>query len=244
MTTIAARINSLAEFASADGGILLVDKPAGWTSFDVIRKLRGLLRIRKVGHAGTLDPLATGLLILASQKMTVKIDAFQALPKAYEGTMTLGGVTASYDAATPVTDPRSPQGITEEAVRDAARKFTGEIDQIPPMFSAVKHHGRRLYSYARKGEEVERNARRITVREFEITGIDMPVVSFRVLCSKGTYVRSLVHDAGQSLGCGAWLSSLRRTAIGEFSVNDAWTMDGLAERMSEIQEAMKGNAGS
>lgn len=237
MIGVDAAFNTLAQFRSADGGILLVDKPLEWTSFDVIRTLRRLVQVRKMGHAGTLDPRATGLLILASQRRTKEIDSFQAQHKSYEGAFVLGGTTASYDAAMPVENERAIDGVTLASVADAALAFTGEIDQIPPMYSALKVDGRRLYDMARKGEEIARPPRRVTVQRFDITGGDLPVVTFRVDCSKGTYVRSLVHDLGQRLGCGAYLRDLRRTGIGDYRVDDAWSMD-------RIREEMEGAAGA
>ena len=219
--------NTIEQFTTPEGGVLLVDKPATWTSFDVVNKVRGTLRVRKVGHAGTLDPMATGLLILCSGRMTKSIDRYQALVKMYEGTMRLGGITPSYDAETPVEDERSVSGITAEAVREAAARFTGDIEQLPPMYSAVKVKGQRLYKLARKGQEVERAARKVHVARFDIEEVAIPDVGFTVVCSKGTYVRTLANDLGQVLGCGAYLASLRRTAIGTLHVSDAWSMEAI-----------------
>ena len=244
MSGVGAAFNTIAQFRSACGGILLVDKPLDWTSFDVIRSLRTPLGVRKMGHAGTLDPLATGLLILASQRMTKEIDSFQAQRKTYCGELVLGGCTASFDAATPVEHERPLGALSMDDVARAAAEFTGEIAQIPPMYSALKVDGRRLYDLARKGQEVVREARQVTVHEFHITGGTLPRIAFRVVCSKGTYVRSLAHDLGQRLGCGAYLCSLRRTAIGEHSVDDAWTIERLrGEAAASVIEEEAAHAG-
>jgi tRNA pseudouridine55 synthase len=221
--------NTVEQFRSPVGGVLLVDKPRTWTSFDVVKKVRATLRVKKVGHAGTLDPMATGLLILCSSTMTKKIDAFQALGKVYEGSMRLGAVTASYDAETEPRNVRPLGDLDEDRIHAAIRPFVGVIEQLPPMYSAVKVDGKRLYKLARKGEEVERTARTVTVERFEIVTVRLPEVDFLVHCSKGTYVRSLVHDLGQQLGCGAYLTALRRSAIGNFSVDEAWSIEQLIE---------------
>ena len=221
--------NTIDQFRSPSGGVLLVDKPQGWTSFDVVKKVRGALRVRKVGHAGTLDPMATGLLVLCSSGMTKRIDAFQALGKVYDGRMRLGAVTPSYDAETEAQDERPLTGIDAERIREQAQAFTGVIEQLPPMSSAVKVDGRRLYKLARKGQEVERQPRTVTIERFDIDTVELPEVAFSVHCSKGTYVRSLAHDLGQRLGCGAYLTALRRSAIGSFSVEEAWTIDEIAD---------------
>jgi tRNA pseudouridine55 synthase len=228
MTFEGVPMNSLESFRSSAGGGLLIDKPLTWTSFDVVKKVRGMLRVKKVGHAGTLDPLATGLLVLMSNGCTKLIDRVQAERKVYEGTLTLGGVTDSYDAATPVRDARAFDHCTDALLRDAMSTFEGDIEQIPPMYSALKHEGQRLYTLARRGAEVDRAPRRVLVESFELLGVVLPVVRFRVACSKGTYVRSLVHDLGQKLGCGAYLSSLRRTAIGSLNVSEAMTIEQIA----------------
>jgi tRNA pseudouridine55 synthase len=235
--------NTIEHFISHSGGVLLVDKPRDWTSFDVVKKVRGALRVKKVGHAGTLDPLATGLLILCSMNMTKRIDAFQALPKTYEGSMKLGAVTASYDAATPEEDQRPVPQRSIEELQDAANRFTGTISQLPPMFSAVKIDGQRLYKLARKGMEVERKPREVHVAAFHLTQANLPEVAFRIECSKGTYVRSLVHDLGQQLACGAYLSALRRTAIGAFHVDEAWTLDDLVRSAVEHARQREGQPG-
>jgi tRNA pseudouridine55 synthase len=214
---------------AADGEILLVDKPKGWTSFDVVNKLRRMLRVKKIGHAGTLDPMATGLLILCTSRRTRDLASFMGLEKEYEGELELGATTASYDAETPILERNPVDAIRPEEIAEAFGRFVGTQEQLPPMYSAVKQKGKRLYELARKGVEVERATRTVEIRSIRITGIEMPRVRFTVVCSKGTYVRTLVHDLGAALGCGAYLTALRRTRIGEFTVRDAWTIERLAE---------------
>jgi len=215
-----------------DGGeVLLVDKPKGWTSFDVVHKVKHLLRARKVGHAGTLDPSATGLLILCTGRRTREMSAFTGLEKEYEAEIVLGSRTASFDAETPVIEKRPTDGITADRVREVLQGFTGTQLQVPPMWSAAKVGGRRLYEYARRGVEVERAAREIEIRAIIPTEIAIPIVRFTVVCSKGTYIRSLAEDIGSRLGCGAYLMNLRRTRIGEYHVRDAWTLVDLAARV-------------
>ncbi len=204
------------------GGLILVDKPYRWTSFDVINRLRRELHV-KIGHAGTLDPLATGLLICCTGAWTKRITEFQKLPKEYTGIFTLGATTPSYDLESEPQNHQPFDHITEEQIVEATKAFIGEIQQIPPVHSAIKKGGKRAYEMARKGQEVVLEARPITISEFEITQIQLPEVHFRVACSTGTYIRSLAHDLGQALGCGAHLSALRRTKIGDFDVDDAWT---------------------
>jgi tRNA pseudouridine55 synthase len=207
------------------GQVLLIDKPLDWTSFDVIRRLRRLVRTPKVGHAGTLDPLATGLLILCTGKFTRRINEFMAKEKEYTGHITLGASTPTYDLESQPQEGRDPAYVTLESVRAmVADRFTGQIMQTPPAHSAIKIGGKRVYELARKGKEVRLEPRPVFIREFEITGFGLPVVGFRVVCSTGTYIRSLANDLGAALGCGGYLSSLRRTRIGEFSVGQAMTM--------------------
>jgi len=209
------------------GQVLLIDKPLKWTSFQVVNKVRWLLRKEfnlkklKVGHAGTLDPLATGLLILCIGKFTKKIDTFQAQHKEYTGTITLGATTPSYDLETEIDQKFSLDGLTSEKIHAATVQFTGDIMQRPPIFSALKKDGKRLYELARKGETVDIPMRNIHISDFEITKINLPNVDFRVTCSKGTYIRSLAYDFGKALGNGGHLSALRRTKIGDYSVENA-----------------------
>lgn len=210
-----------------EGQVILIDKPLEWTSFQAVNKVRWLIKKSfgfkkiKVGHAGTLDPLATGLLIICSGKFTKKIDTFQAQEKEYTGTFTLGATTPSYDLETEIDQNFDISEITSEQIHKATKQFIGEIQQQPPVFSALKKDGKRLYEFARNGEEVEIPFRKITISEFEITRIDLPNVDFRVVCSKGTYIRSLANDFGKALNNGAHLSALRRTKIGDFSVANA-----------------------
>lgn len=207
------------------GQLLLINKPLHWTSFDVVRKIRNLLKIKKVGHAGTLDPLATGLLILCTGKFTKKINVYMSQEKEYTGAFTLGATTPTYDLESEPGNFQSVENITEENVLSAAKTFSGEIFQVPPAHSAIKVEGKRVYELARRGKEVKLEARKIFIKEIEITKIEMPVVYFRVVCSTGTYIRSLAHDFGQELGCGAYLSELCRTRIGDFLLSDAKTME-------------------
>ncbi len=214
-----------------EGQVILIDKPLEWTSFQAVNKVRWLIRKTfnlkkiKVGHAGTLDPLASGLLIICSGKFTKRIDSFQAQEKEYTGTFTLGATTPSYDLETEIDQTFDISKITSEDIQTATKQFLGEIKQQPPVFSALKKDGKRLYEYARSGEEVEIAYRNITISEFEITKIELPLVSFRVVCSKGTYIRSLANDFGKALNNGAHLSTLRRTRIGAFSVENAVSIE-------------------
>lgn len=208
-----------------DGKVLLINKPLHWTSFDVIRKLRSLLQIKKIGHAGTLDPLATGVLIVCTGKFTKKINEYMAQEKEYTGSFTLGAVTPTYDLESDPGQQKDFSFVTEEMIKSATEKFIGEIDQYPPVFSAIKKDGVALYELARRGEEVELKSRKIFIRSFEITSVELPVVHFKVVCSTGTYIRSLANDFGATLGCGAYLSSLCRTRIGEFRNKDAIDME-------------------
>lgn len=221
----------------AEGQLLLVNKPYKWTSFDVVGKLRNAFKPLKlkVGHAGTLDPLATGLLIICTGKMTKQIDTFQAQEKEYTGTMILGATTPSYDMETEPDQQFDISHITEEQIKAACEPFTGDIQQYPPAHSAVKIDGERLYEKARRGEEVELRLRSVTITEFEITGIALPEVNFRVVCSKGTYIRSLVHDFGKALNNGAYLSRLRRTRSGDYKVEDAHEVMELVTLIRELK---------
>ena len=209
-----------------EDGALLVDKPKGITSFGVVKKVRWALGVKKVGHAGTLDPMATGLLILlVGRDATRQQDRFMGLPKVYTGTLRLGQTTASYDAETPVEEEADASGVTDADLEAARTGFVGEILQRPPVYSAIKKGGERLYKKARRGEEVEVEPRPTTVYAYEITGRRGDDVDFRVECSKGTYIRSLAHDLGQALGVGAHLVALRREAIGPFCVDEAFALD-------------------
>ncbi|GAA4369737.1 tRNA pseudouridine(55) synthase TruB [Hymenobacter saemangeumensis] len=218
---------ALADFDFETGEILLLDKPLTWSSFDVVRKVKNTLRIRKIGHAGTLDPLATGLLILCTGKKTKEIDLIQAQEKEYTGTFRLGQTTPSFDLETAVDATQPYEHLSEEQLLAATRQFVGSIQQTPPLFSAVKIDGKRAYELARSGQEAEIKAKTIEIKAFELTRIALPEVDFRVVCSKGTYIRSLARDFGAALGCGAHLSKLVRTRIGAFSLADAWTMEAV-----------------
>lgn len=209
------------------GEVLLVDKPLTWSSFDVVRKVKNTLRIKKIGHAGTLDPLATGLLILCTGKKTKEIDQIQAQEKEYTGTFRLGQTTASFDLETPVDAELPYAHLTEAEIRAATAQFIGLLNQTPPLFSAVKVNGERAYEVARRGGEAEIKSKQITIREFELTRIALPEVEFRVSCTKGTYIRSLARDFGAALGCGAHLTKLVRTRIGEYRLADALTMPAI-----------------
>ena len=206
---------------SAEDRVLLIDKPLGWTSFDVVNKLRRILRMRKIGHAGTLDPLATGLLVICTGKFTRRINEFQGQEKEYTGTMVLGQTTASHDLETKPTEPVSLDGLDPLALAKLCDRFTGHIQQIPPLHSAIKIDGKRAYRFARKGVEKKLEPREVEISVFELSRIALPEVDFRVICSKGTYIRSLVRDFGEAAGPGAYLSALRRTRIGSLRVEDA-----------------------
>lgn len=210
-----------------EGRVILIDKPLEWTSFDVVKKLRYKLRVKKIGHAGTLDPLATGLLILCTGKKTKTIEQIQSQEKEYTGTFMLGATTPSFDLETEPEDPKDISQLTETAIHDATSGFKGFIQQIPPKFSAVKVDGKRAYKHARAGKDVEIKPRTVEIKEFEITRIDLPEVDFRVVCSKGTYIRSLANDFGQALHVGAYLSALRRTRIGDYKIDAAETIESV-----------------
>ncbi|MAD97743.1 MAG: tRNA pseudouridine(55) synthase TruB [Flavobacteriaceae bacterium] len=220
-----------------EGKVLLIDKPLEWTSFQAVNKIRwhikkqfGLKKI-KVGHAGTLDPLATGLLIICTGKKTKSINEYQAQEKEYTGSIYLGATTPSYDLETEVNQIFETSHITSELIYETTIKFVGEIDQKPPIYSAIKKDGKRLYDIARKGETTEIKSRKVNITSFEITKIEMPLVEFRVSCSKGTYIRSLANDFGEALNSGAYLASLRRTKIGDFSVTDGLSIDDFIDQL-------------
>ncbi len=207
------------------GQVLLINKPLYWTSFDAVRKIRNLIGIKKVGHAGTLDPLATGLLIICTGKFTKKINEYMAQEKEYTGTFTIGATTPTYDLESKPENFKSIENLSEEKIRNAIKKFLGEIKQVPPAHSAIKLQGKRVYELARKGKEVNLEPRKIFIQEFEIGQIELPLVHFRVVCSTGTYIRSLANDFGEHLACGAYLSSLCRIRIGEFKLEDALSIE-------------------
>ena len=207
------------------GQVLLIDKPLRWTSFDVVRKVRNLVKTKKVGHAGTLDPLATGLLIVCTGKFTKRINEYMSQEKEYTGTFTLGAITPTYDLESEPQDFKPYEHLTAEDIQNATKQFIGDIQQLPPAHSAIKVDGKRLYELARQGKEVKLEPRSVRISEFEITNVQLPVVSFRVVCSTGTYIRSLANDMGVALRCGGYLSSLCRTRIGAFTVEKAMNME-------------------
>lgn len=225
-----------------DGQILLIDKPLTWSSFQAVNSIKWSIRKRfelkkiKVGHAGTLDPLATGLLIICTGKFTKKISELQGQAKEYTGTITLGATTPSYDLETEIDQTYPTDHITEQLIKDTTSQFIGEIEQVPPIFSALKKDGKRLYEYAREGQEVEIKKRQITISEFEITSIEENNVNFRVVCSKGTYIRSLAYDFGKALNSGGHLTSLRRTKIGDYNVNNAITTEDFNKLLALPEE--------
>ncbi len=213
------------------GQLLLINKPLRWTSFDAVNKIRNLVRVKKVGHAGTLDPLATGLLIICTGKLTKKINEYQAQEKEYTGTFTLGATTPTYDLESGPENFKPFEQLKEEDIRATVKKFTGEILQVPPAHSAIKLEGKRVYELARQGKEVKLEPRKIIIKDFELVSIELPLVLFRVVCSTGTYIRSLANDFGAVLGCGAYLSSLCRTRIGNFLLQDAMTPEEFEKKI-------------
>ncbi|MEO6328167.1 MAG: tRNA pseudouridine(55) synthase TruB [Ginsengibacter sp.] len=214
-----------------EGKIILINKPLGWTSFDVIRKLRSTIKLKKIGHAGTLDPLATGLLILCTGKFTKKINEYMAAEKEYTGTFTIGAITPTYDLESEPQQFKSFAFVSAEMIKKTAMKFTGEIDQVPPIHSAIKQGGKPVYLLARKGIDVKLAPRKIFIKEFLITNIELPVISFRVVCTTGTYIRSLANDFGDALGTGAYLSSLCRTRIGAFNIDSSLSPGSFIEQL-------------
>ncbi|TFF37955.1 tRNA pseudouridine(55) synthase TruB [Mucilaginibacter psychrotolerans] len=234
--------NNIQQFA--DGQLLLVNKPYKWTSFDVVGKLRNAFKPLKlkVGHAGTLDPLATGLLIICTGKMTKQIDTFQAEEKEYTGTMVLGATTPTYDLESEPEAKFDTTNLTVEQIKAATAQFTGDIQQYPPAHSAIKIDGERLYEKARRGEEVELRLRNVTISEFEITRIELPEVDFRVVCSKGTYIRSLANDFGAALNNGAYLSRLRRTRSGNYRIEDAHEVMELVTSIRDLKSVQASDA--
>lgn len=232
------------DFNFPEGELLLINKPYEWTSFDVVGKIRNTLKPLKlkVGHAGTLDPLATGLLIVCTGKLTKQIDTFQAEEKEYTGTLILGATTPSFDMETEVDSKFDISGITEAEIYNATKPFIGDISQYPPAHSAVKVNGERLYVKARLGEEVELKKRFVSVPEFEITRIALPEIDFRIVCSKGTYIRSLVSDFGKALNNGAYLSKLTRTRNGNFLLSNAFELKDLIAYLRSKKEENKNTA--
>lgn len=219
-----------------EGKVLLIDKPLQWTSFDMVKKVRWLTKIMKVGHAGTLDPLATGLLIICTGKNTKKINDYMGMTKEYTGSLVLGATTASYDLEQEPENFKSIDAIMTSKILETTNQFIGTIFQMPPQHSAIKKDGKRLYESARQGIEVKVDPRQISIEAFEITKIDLPTIEFRVVCSTGTYIRSLVHDFGQALGVGAYMSGLRRTKIGDFNVLDAMQWEDLEKEVNALLE--------
>ena len=213
-------------------GILAVYKPVGWTSFDVVRRVRGVLKIKKLGHAGTLDPFAEGLLLLCAGKETKAVPRLMELTKTYRGVMELGIVTDTYDITGDVTRTGAVETVSRAHVHSAAARFCGEIEQMPPMYSAVKVKGKRLYALARQNKEIEREPRKVVIHSFLIDAFASPLITFTVTCSKGTYIRTLAHDVGEELGCGAYLKMLTRTQVGDYSIENALHISDLRGRLS------------
>jgi tRNA pseudouridine55 synthase len=221
------------------GQVLLINKPLHWTSFDVVRKIRNLVRTKKVGHAGTLDPLATGLLIICTGKFTKRLNEFMAAEKEYTGTFTLGATTPTFDLESDPGNLKEYTGLSQEQIFEATKPFIGEILQVPPIHSAIKRDGKRVYELARQGKDIQLEPRKIIIKEFEITAIQLPEVFVRVVCTTGTYIRSLANDFGNRLGCGAYLSGLCRTRIGAFWLNESMT---IAEAETIIKQTLQASA--
>lgn len=217
----------------AEGQILLIDKPLTWTSFDVVKKLRYALKVKKIGHAGTLDPLATGLLLIGTGKFTKKLNELQGMDKTYEGIFSIGKTTPSYDLETEFDSEHPFEHVTEQDLRNAAEKLSGHQDQVPPAHSAVRINGERAYKKARKNIEVKLDPRQVIIHSFEIQRVELPDVYFKIECSKGTYIRSLARDFGDLLGVGAHLKSLRRTKIGTYDVDDAETVEEFVQKVKD-----------
>jgi tRNA pseudouridine55 synthase len=238
---IDSRTNDFAELDFLKGEVILIDKPVGWTSFKVVHKIRKALKVKKVGHSGTLDPMATGLLILSTGRKTKDLGQYQNLNKTYTGTILLGKTSASMDTETELKDHPIPDSIDAELILSVRDEFLGEVEQVTPMYSAAKVNGRRLYSLARKGEQVERRSRRVFIEKFEIRSINLPEVDFEISCSKGTYIRAIANDFGEKLGCGAVLSSLRRIKVGEFNVDNALKVDDFLVKISKAETLLQQN---
>lgn len=220
-----------------DGQVILLNKPLHWTSFDAVKKVRILTGVSKVGHAGTLDPLATGLLIICTGSFTKRINTFMAQVKEYTGSFTLGATTPTYDLESTPENFREYQQLTEAQIREATKTFTGEIFQTPPIHSAIKKDGKPAYLAARKGEDIQLDPRKITIEQFDIPRIELPIVDFRVICSTGTYIRTLASDFGAHLGTGAYLSKLCRTRIGDFSLEQSMEIDAFAAKIQDMKAA-------
>ena len=227
------------DFKSLDftaGEVILIDKPPYWSSYKVVHKVKKAARLKKVGHAGTLDPMATGLLILCTGKKTKEIYKYQALRKTYTGIITLGKSSASMDMETEISEHEIPADLDEKIIFSVRDLFLGEIEQTPPMYSALKVNGQRLYQLARKDKTIERKPRRVTIEEFKITKVEVPQIHFEITCSKGTYIRVIANDFGDKLGCGGILSNLRRTKIGDFNVNEAIKIEEFISRAEVVPE--------
>lgn len=236
MKMITNKLNDLTHVDYPSGEVILIDKEKGKSSFNIVYRLRKIVNVKKIGHAGTLDPAATGLMIVCvGRKMTKEIYKYQDLEKIYSGTIELGKNTSSMDGETEVLEEMDYSFVTEKMIEDVRKSFLGDIKQIPPMYSALKQNGKRLYKLARKGVEVERQPRDVTIYDFEITRVELPEIDFRIKCSKGTYIRVIANDFGEKLNCGAYLKSLRREAIGEYSVENALTIDEF-KKMNEVIE--------
>ena len=229
------------DFKSLDftaGEVILIDKPPYWSSYKVVHKVKKAARLKKVGHAGTLDPMATGLLILCTGKKTKEIYKYQALRKTYTGIITLGKSSPSMDMETEISEHEIPADLDEKIIFSVRDQFLGEIEQTPPMFSALKVNGQRLYQLARKDKTIERKPRQVTIEEFKITKVEIPRIHFEITCSKGTYIRVIANDFGDKLGCGGILSSLRRTKIGDFNVNEAIKIEEFISRAEVVVEQL------
>lgn len=225
-----------------EGNVVLINKPLGWTSFDAVKKVRILTGVSKVGHAGTLDPLATGLLIICTGRFTKKINEYMGLEKEYTGKMTLGATTPTYDLESEPADFKPFASLSTQMIYTATADFTGPILQVPPIHSAIKQEGKRVYELARQGKEVVLEPRPVTIYSFEITHIELPTIDFKVVCSTGTYIRSLVNDFGKALGTGAYLSALCRTRIGSFPLSDAVTPEQFREQLLALKNTSEGQA--
>lgn len=224
-----------------EGQVFLINKPLEWTSFDVVKKMRNLIRTKfnlkkiKVGHAGTLDPLATGLLIICVGKFTKKINEYQAQEKEYQATFTLGATRPSHDLETEINQHYATDHINDSLIEEARKKFIGDIMQVPPVYSAVKQNGKRLYEHARNGQEVKIKERLVNIKSFEITQVEIPIIKAKIICSKGTYIRSLAYDFGLSLNSGGYLSELIRTRIGNHKLNNAMSLNEFEDYLDTIE---------